>query len=139
MHGFSWIIITMLVRKSNAGIEAGRKAASWVIGDQKFVREVMSSAEAHRLRISRFEHAGADLIKIATTIGKHFGVTVQTIQIRQRGGAGANARKVFAYCACRVYHAPTTKVGEFLGVGGAAVFAMAAKGEAVAGKQRLDI
>ena len=79
--------VTMLVRKSNAGIEAGRKAACWVIGDQKFVREVISSAEAHRLRISRFEHEGADLIKIATKIGKHFGVTVQTIQIRQRGGA----------------------------------------------------
>jgi len=32
------------------GVEAKRKTGSWVIGDPEFVREVLSSVEARRLR-----------------------------------------------------------------------------------------
>ena len=70
---------------------------------------------------------------------KHFLMLLSTSLLRNGYKFYTWVLKVFAYCACRVHNAPTTKVGEFLGVGGAAVSAMAAKGEAVAEKQRLDI
>ena len=38
-------------------------------------------------------------------------------------------RKAFAYVACRIYQTPVSRVCEFLGVGGAAVSAMAAAGK----------
>jgi len=123
----------------NAGTESGRKATNWVIGDPQFVRKVLSSAEANRLRISRFEREGADLEKLAAKIGKYFEVSLKEMRRRQRGGPGADAQKAFAYYACRVYNAPTTKVGDFLCVGGAAVSAMVQMGEAITEKRNIDI
>jgi hypothetical protein len=127
------------VRKSNTGIEAGRKVDNWVIGDQQFVKKVLSAAEANRLRISKFEQEGADLSRIALEIGERFGVCLEKMRQRQRGGLGSDARKAFAYYAFRTYNAPAIKIGKFLGVGGAAVSAMLPSGKILAEKRGILI
>jgi putative transposase len=131
--------IVALVRKSNIGVSTGKKTEHWVIGDPKFVRNVLSSAEARRLRISRFELEGANLTKIAAKIGNYFGVSPETIRQRHREGSGADARKAFAYYACRIYGATTIKAGEFLGVGCAAVSAMTKQGKEIAERSSVNI
>lgn len=123
-----------LVRKNNEGTGSGRKVSSWVIGDREFVAKALLKAEANRLRISRFEKEGAELTQIALEMAKHFKVPVESLRIRQRGGAASDARKVFAYGACRVYQAPSAMVCEYLGVGSAAVSAMAIRGKLIAEK-----
>ncbi len=59
---------------------------------------------------------------------------VSVLQERHRGGAASDARKVFAFGVCRVYCAPVALVRSFLGVGGAAVSAMALQGRETAEK-----
>jgi hypothetical protein len=67
-----------LVRKSNSGRETGRKVGCWVIGDRKFVAHAIASAEANRLRVSRFEREGGTLENIAVGICSKFSVTWNT-------------------------------------------------------------
>ena len=93
-----------LVRKSNAGSESGRKAACWVIGDQKFVQKVTASAQARQLRISRFEREGGRFDVIAETICSVFNIPVEMLQRRQRGGMASEARKAFAYIVKYITH-----------------------------------
>jgi putative transposase len=126
--------LLQLVRKSNEGKVSGSHAGSWVIGDHDYVVKVLSEAESNRLRISRFEREGANLSAIASQVGSYFKIDDGAIRVRQRGGAASDARKVFAYGVCRIYGAPVSKVKEYLGVGGAAISALAAQGRVIAEK-----
>ena len=128
-----------LVRKSNAGSESGRKATCWVIGDQKFVREVTASAQAHRLRISRFEREGGRFDGIAETIRAVFNVPVEMLRRRHRGGTPSEARKTFAFIASKTYNAPVSRIAEYLGVGNAAISAMAQSGREIVKKRQFAI
>jgi len=116
--------LVRLVRKSNAGIEAGRKANCWVIGDQAFVRGVLAKADESRLRISRFEKDGGDLAGLAVKISRKFGIEAMDLQRRSRGGKGSEARKEFVRVAVREYGAPSALVAGFCGIGVAAVSAI---------------
>jgi putative transposase len=126
-----------LVRNSNEGRESGRKVASWVIGDREFTAKVLSKAEANRLRISRFEHEGCDLSEIVGKVALYFKIPPEALQVRQRGGAASDARKVFAYVASRIYHTPAAKVREYLGIGAAAVSALGKAGEVINAKRKV--
>ena len=61
-----------LVRDSNVGKEAGRRADCWVIGDHKFVQEAIALAAAKRLRIRRFEQECGSIEKLAESVSVHF-------------------------------------------------------------------
>lgn len=77
-----------LVRKSNAGSEAGRKPDCWVIGDQEFVRSVVESSKARHLRVNHFAIEGVTLDCIAEKISDIFKVEKDMLLRRQRGGNG---------------------------------------------------
>jgi putative transposase len=132
-------VLIDLVRKSNAGSESGRTAACWVIGEQKFVREVLSSAEARRLRISRFTLEGGTFNGIAENICAVFTISAAMLRRRQRDNVASEARKVFAYIAVKVYNAPLGRVGEYLGVGNAAVSAMVHTGREIVQARKIVI
>jgi len=58
---------------------------------------------------------------------------------RCRGGAGSDARKVFAYSAVVLFRAPSRIVAEYCGVGLAAVSAMAREGATIANVNNFSI
>lgn len=128
-----------LIRKSNAGVEAGRKTSCWVIGDQKFVQKALSSAKASQLRVSRFEREGGGFEGLTKTICSHFNISCGMLQRRQRGGAASKARKAFAYIAAKKYNAPLKKIGDFLGVGSAAISAMVQPGYNIVNLEKIII
>jgi REP element-mobilizing transposase RayT len=128
-----------LVRKSNTGLESGRKATCWVIGDQKFVKRVTDSAQARRLRISRLERDGATCEIIAEKIAVQFKISVEILKRRQRGGSGSEARKTFAFVAAKEFGAPLKIIGEYLNVGSAAISAMIHSGREVCKKRKIAI
>jgi putative transposase len=131
--------ITNLIRKSNAGSEAGRKTTCWVIGDQKFVSEAMKHAQERKMRISRFEKEGGGFDRIAEKMQTVFKIPAEMLLIRQRGGVGSEARKAFAYIAAKTYNAPISKVAEYLGVGSAAVSAMVHSGRNIVNSRKIAI
>ena len=53
----------------------------WVIGDQKFVKEVTDTAQARRLRISRFERDGATAEIIAEYLINP-AITIKYVQMK---------------------------------------------------------
>jgi chromosomal replication initiation ATPase DnaA len=91
------------------------------------------------LRISRFESEGATFNVIAETIGAIFNIPVEMLQQRHRGGIGSEARKTFAYVAAKEYNAPTRRIGEYLGVGNAAVSAMIHSGREIYKSRKITI
>jgi hypothetical protein len=117
-----------LVRKSNSGRETGRKVGCWVIGDRKFVAHAIASAEANRLRVSRFEREGGTLENIAVGICTKFSVTREELKERHRGDDVSDARKALAYIAAKEYRAPLHAVAEYLGVGRTAASALSRQG-----------
>ena len=131
--------IIELVRKSNAGLEGGRKATCWVIGDQKFVQEVTDSAQARRLRISRLEREGVTCEILAGKVCKMFKTPGEILKRRQRGGLGSEARKAFAFIAAKEYGAQIKRIGVYLGVGCAAVSAMIHSGREICRKRKVTI
>jgi len=120
--------LVRLVRESNEGIEAGRRAACWVIGDREFVKRALSASAASCLRIRRFEKEGCDVQAIAAAVAGTFQVPVECIARRSRGGKGSEARKVFAYIAVREYGVPSSVVAQFCGVGTTAISMMVRAG-----------
>lgn len=128
-----------LVRKSNVGSESGRKATCWVIGDQKFVKEVTDSAQARRLRISRLDRESATCGIIAGKTAPQFNISVEILKRRQRGGPGSEARKAFSFIAAKEFGAPIKMIGEYLNVSNAAVSAMVHAGREVCKKRKIVI
>lgn len=120
-----------LVRQSNAGVERGRGAAHWVIGDSAFVKKILSQSQALRLRVSRFEREGGSLDAIARAVCDKYRVEPEHIKTRHRGGPCADARKAFALAAVREFGARTGLVAQYLGVTLAAVSAMVRGAEAI--------
>ncbi len=110
-----------------------------MIGDQKFVQKVTASAQARQLRISRFEREGGRFDVIAETICSVFNIPVEMLQRRQRGGVASEARKAFAYIAAKVYNAPLSRIGEYLGVGNAAVSARIQSGREIVKARKIAI
>jgi putative transposase len=131
--------VVRLVRKSNAGVEAGRKPECWVLGDRDFVNKAVSRAVEERLRISRFEREGRDLDSIAKKVGKKFEVAIDRIRSRCRGGKESDARKAFVYIAVREYRAPSRVVADYCGVNIAAVSALAKAGREIAQNRKITI
>lgn len=127
------------IQKNNGSIKPDKKVSSWVMGDPEFVEQVLVAANAKDIRLRTFKKDGSNLKRIASKIGKYFDVSLSTMQQRQRGGPGAAARKVFAWCVCRNYGVTTTMAGEFLGVGNTAVSAMVKDGKAVIESRGIDI
>ena len=128
-----------LVRDSNVGKEAGRRADCWVIGDHKFVQEAIALAAAKRLRIRRFEQECGSIEKLAESVSVHFQIEPESLKKRYREGKGSEARKAFAYIAARKYDAPLVTIASFLGVGSAAVSAMLKSGEEIVKKRHISI
>ena len=131
--------IVELVRRSNSGSEAGRKSDCWVIGDRNFVQNAIAAATRRQLRVNRFELEGRSFGTILNLIEKKFQITEDTIRIRHRGGAGSDARKVFAWLAVKIYRAPIAEVALFLDTGFSAVSAMARAGRVIAKEHRISI
>ena len=117
-----------LVRKSNAGVEAGRSPCCWVIGDPPFVEKAVHIAEARRLRINRFEQEGRRLDRIISLVTKSCDISQEDLRNRRREGAASEARKLFAYICIKELHAPSVTVSDILGVGATAVYALARAG-----------
>ncbi|MDD5675074.1 MAG: hypothetical protein PHC61_12975, partial [Chitinivibrionales bacterium] len=132
-------VIIDLVRKSNTGLEKGRKATCWVIGDQKFVSETTAADQARRFRISRFEREGGTFDSIAASISAIFSVRVEMLKERHRGGPASEARKVFSFIAFKEYRAPLKKIAEYLEVSNTAVSAMARFGREIAKIKKIVI
>jgi putative transposase len=128
-----------LVRKSNSGKETGRKAGCWVIGDRKFVAHAMASAEANRLRVSRFEREGGTLENIAVGICSKFSITREELKERHRGDNVSDARKALAYIAAKEYRAPLHVVAEYLGIGKTAVSALSRQGRDIVKRKEFVI
>ena len=53
------------IRQSNTGRENVHNAGCWVIGDQEFVREVMSSDANRRAHVARYQKEGFDISSLA--------------------------------------------------------------------------
>jgi REP element-mobilizing transposase RayT len=131
--------LVRLVRQSNEGSETGRKPICWVIGDQPFVAEVVSSAQARRLRITRFEREGGKFDDITRQLCQIFSVPAEDLRQRHRGGQQTAARKAFAYIAAKEFNAPEKKIGEFLGIGPTAVSNMIAVGKRLVEERKIVI
>ena len=110
------------------------KAGRRVIGDEKYVQEVIASAEARRLRISRFEREGCRFDGIAERIDELFDISTAMLQKRQCGVTASEARKAFSYMSEKEYKAPIGRIGEYLGVGNAEVSAMIKEG-----RERMEV
>jgi REP element-mobilizing transposase RayT len=123
--------LSRLIRASNEGRQKGHHPDSWVIGDSTFVNHVLTSAEAKRLRVRRFEAEGRSLQWITEKVCTDLGVDVSSLATRQRGGTLGKARKVLAYVAVRQYDVPSRLVAEYCGVGTAAVSAMVRAGREI--------
>jgi putative transposase len=130
-------VLVRLVRNSNAGVESGRSVGCWIIGDQSFIKNAIAQSDLERLRISRFEHEGKSLDRLAEKVAMHMGVGKARIRIRSRGGKESEARKVFVFAAVKEYHAPSRVVAEYCGVGQAAISALAKAGREIALKREL--
>ena len=117
-----------LMRKSNRGTESGRTSGCWVIGDPQFVSQALSSSEARRLRISRFEQEGGDFSPVVHSISTKIAIDEKQLRTRHRGGIHSEARKIFAYVATREFGAPVSKVASYLRVGDSAVSALSRSG-----------
>ncbi len=125
-------VLLRLVRDSNNGKQLGRQAGCWVIGDDDFVKSVLTQAEDSRIRVSRFEKEGRNLDGVAIKVAQKFQVSIETLKRRCRGGIGSDARKIFVYSAVAQFRAPSNIVAEYCGVGLAAVSAMAREGAIIA-------
>jgi REP element-mobilizing transposase RayT len=131
--------LVCLVRKSNEGIQSGRTATCWVIGDREFVMNALESAQAGRLRVSRFEREGGSIEFIAAKICEQFNVSADELKKRHRGSTTADARKVLACIADREYRAPHRIIAGYLGVGTTAVSEMSRQGKVIVDRMKVTI
>jgi putative transposase len=128
-----------LVRVSNSGEEGGRKATCWVIGDREFVKQAVASAEANRLRISRFELEGGSIENIVTEICRKFDIPPELLKERHRGDVASDARKALAFIAAKEFRAPLMAIADYLGVGRTAASAMSRSGRVIVKKYSIVI
>jgi REP element-mobilizing transposase RayT len=126
--------LVSLVQKSNKGIQSGRTATCWVIGDREFVIKALDSTQAARLRINRFEREGGTMDSIASELCKKFNVTVEELKKRHRGNTVSDARKALAFITDREYHAPHRIIAEYLNVGSTAISEMSRLGKRIVEK-----
>lgn len=120
------------VRDSNDGVEAGRKPECWVIGDQAFVRKVITDADAVRLRVNRSKREGVTMGLLADEIANGQGISADLLRRRCRGGVASNARKLLAYYAAKEYGFSLKDVGQYACVSLAAASKLARAGREIA-------
>jgi hypothetical protein len=124
--------LVALVRSINLGTGKGREYHRWVIGDADFVNKVIGESQQLRLRTSRFTQSGGKLSSLVQKISKVFGISNDSLPVRQRGGVGSDAKKAFCYLAVRQLGAPTKTAAEFLGISPGAVSNMLRQGKEIA-------
>jgi len=120
-----------LVRASNAGVEKGRDARLWVIGDPAFIKKAVHEAHRRRLRIRKWTGAGPDFDPVTKKVCDEFGIDQSGLFIRHRGGPVSMARKAFVWLCVRKLEIPTTAVAEFLKISPGAVSNMIEEGKTI--------
>ncbi len=127
------------VRKSNFGAENMLSSASWVIGDNEFVKKVVDLDMRRKARLARHCAEQTTLDDIAKLIVAAMRISIHDLRCRSRGGKASDARKVFSYVSRRVYEFPIKEIGRYLGISGPPVSISIPEGEKIVKSGRILI
>jgi REP element-mobilizing transposase RayT len=103
-----------------------------VIGGDAFTKRFVRIDHENRMRLSELKRLGWDLDTLAAHVATCVGVDRKWLRLRCARGELSRARQAFAYMAYRTMGVSQVEIGRYLGVSGAAVSSMVARGEAVA-------
>lgn len=109
-----------IVRKSNQEVEKKDKPECWVIGDRKFVSDVLIKNE-NRIRVIRSARENWPIDKVADSMIKEWGISIEELKKHSRSSHASECKKKFAYICCSVLHIPVSEVAQYLGVSSPAV------------------
>jgi REP element-mobilizing transposase RayT len=110
----------------------------WVIGDEAFQHHVLQKDKQKRLAVAKYLKEGLSLEDMAQRVANKFKIKIEILKMQSRRSIIAKARLVFCYLACEAGF-KTKKVGDFLGIGQAAVSHAARKGLMVAKEFNINI
>jgi putative transposase len=124
------------LRKNNRGTESMLSSGSWVIGDQEFVKTVLTQDKQRKLRLARYSAEQVTLDNVAKKVGSALGVSIEQLRSRSRGGTVSDARKIFSYVSRKVYEFPIKEIGRYLGISGPPVSMSIPEGEELAKRRK---
>lgn len=124
------------LRKNNLGAEDMQSSGSWVIGDQEFVKTVLTQDKQRKLRLARYSAEQVTLDDVAKKVGTALGVSIEQLRSRSRGGMASDARKIFSYVSRKVYEFPIKEIGRYLGICGPPVSMSIPEGEELAKRRK---
>jgi putative transposase len=126
------------IRKSNSGFIDSHQTGCWVIGDQAFVKQVLSADTEKRLQLQEYQRRGLTITELVKTVCERMKISIEEIKKRGRKSAGSDARKAVAYLGYRVLGITVAEIARYFNISGPAVSMGLDQGEKIAGKYGLN-